>query len=180
MAVAGEFGVCFLKDSGVRDGQLRSHLLSRAFWTVDGTGENRAAWANLIRSSRVDFNVVRLICSITLHCSLKLGGVVVVDCTASLGVVVNQSLEGGLHSASRTMSLLLLVTTALRLVNVAVHPASQSWPTDTRVESSSVKSLVSVAAGGKFGRGRLPLESLCNRSPSGSVTCTGLGSGWTF
>ena len=67
LAVATALGVCLRKDSGVRDGQLRIHPLSSAFYNVDGTGENKAAWANLIRSGKVVLIVVRLSCSMVEH-----------------------------------------------------------------------------------------------------------------
>ena len=77
--------------------------------------------------------------------------------------------------AVNTTLSLVSVMIAFFLVKVAVHPASHSWPTDTRVASSSGSILVSVAVGGRS-YGRLPVSVLFKSDPSGNFTCTGLAS----
>ena len=61
-------------------------------------------------------------------------------------------------------------------VKRALHPASQSWPMETRVSLSLGNILTWVASGGRAGMGRFPVCVDWMVVPSGSVTWIGLES----
>jgi hypothetical protein len=132
-------------------------------------GEKSAAWANATISAGL---------WLLLTAKATLPGMVV------LMLLVGRSTSHRLESMSRQpvrMVPLVCSMVTEESVNTALHPASQSWPMDSReVLLSAGKRCAMHADGGRCG---MLMSAMCLEDivvPSGSCTQRGFIVGWTF
>jgi hypothetical protein len=131
-------------------------------------GLKRAPWLNATRSA----TLVGRLTAVAATCGCISG---------FCGSVTVQSLGAESVRVPCMMTWLSFVITALSLVNVHVHSASQSFPIDKRfVVPRAGNNSVRVASAGRLGRCKLAVCVELIVVPSGSWTMTGFVVGFLF